>query len=74
MISDSHDKSPTIIECSSPSSIDKVSFNLSRSRPLSISFAPARAQPTAIPLPIPDDAPVTNTVLPSRENARLMVS
>ena len=45
---------------------EAVSLSLFTLRPLMITFAPILEQVMAMPLPIPEEAPVTNIVLPLR--------
>ena len=60
-------KSPDLIMTLSGSINDSVSLSLVTLRPLIITVAPILEHVTAMPRPIPDEAPVTRTNLPSNE-------
>lgn len=57
-----------------PSKKDIVSFNLSSLRAVTIKLAPILDVSIDIPLPMPEEAPVTNIFLCSRENGLYITS
>ena len=64
---DSSVRSAVIAKCPSPSSNSNVTFNRPSFLPVIMTFAPILEHSMAVAFPIPEEAPVINTALPTSE-------